>query len=70
MIVFARTCAAIAATAAKLEKVALVAAYLRELDDADLAPANGFCSKNPWRTGLVPIGKAFSGLTDVEIAER
>ena len=32
MIVFAQTCAAIAATASKLEKVALVAAYLRGLD--------------------------------------
>src|ERR1700735_4269761 len=47
MIVFARTCAAIAATASKLEKVALVAAYLRGLDDADLAPAARFFTGNP-----------------------
>ena len=48
MIVFARTCGAIAATAAKLEKVALVAAYLRGLDDADLAPAARFFTGNPF----------------------
>jgi DNA ligase-1 len=48
MIAFARTCAAIAATASKLEKVALVAAYLRELGDADLAPAARFFTGNPF----------------------
>ncbi len=48
MIVFARTCAAIAATSSKLEKVALVAAYLRELDDANLAPAARFFTGNPF----------------------
>ena len=48
MIAFARTCAAIAATSSKLEKVALVAAYLRELDDADLAPAARFFTGNPF----------------------
>lgn len=48
MIAFARTCAAIAATASKLEKIALVAAYLRTLDDADLAPAARFFTGNPF----------------------
>jgi DNA ligase-1 len=48
MIVFARTCAAIGATASKLEKVALVAAYLRSLDDADLTPAARFFTGNPF----------------------
>jgi len=48
MIVFARTCAAIAATSSKLEKVALVAAYLRALDAADLAPAARFFTGNPF----------------------
>jgi DNA ligase 1 len=48
VIAFARTCATIAATASKLEKVALVAAYLRELDDADLAPAARFFTGNPF----------------------
>ncbi len=48
MIAFARTCAAIAATAAKLEKIALVAAYLRTLDDPDLAPATRFFTGNPF----------------------
>jgi DNA ligase-1 len=48
MIAFARTCAAIAATASKLEKVALVAEYLRGLDDLDLAPAARFFTGNPF----------------------
>ncbi len=48
MIVFARTCGAIAATASKLEKIALVAEYLRGLDDADLAPAARFFTGNPF----------------------
>ena len=48
MLAFAQTCAAIAATAAKLEKIALVAAYLRELEDADLAPAARFFTGNPF----------------------
>ena len=48
MIAFARTCAAIAATASKLEKIALVADYLREREDADLAPAARFFTGNPF----------------------
>jgi DNA ligase-1 len=48
MIAFANTCAAIAATASKLEKIELVAAYLRTLDDADLAPATRFFTGNPF----------------------
>jgi DNA ligase-1 len=48
VIAFAQTCAAIAATAGKLEKIALVAAYLRTLDDADLAPATRFFTGNPF----------------------
>ncbi|HTW85929.1 MAG TPA: ATP-dependent DNA ligase [Candidatus Sulfotelmatobacter sp.] len=48
MIAFARTCAAIAATAGKLEKIALVAEYLRGLADADLAPAARFFTGNPF----------------------
>ena len=48
MIAFARTCAAIAATASKLEKIALVAEYLRERDDADLAPAARYFTGNPF----------------------
>jgi DNA ligase-1 len=48
MIGFARACAAIAATASKLEKVALVAEYLRGLDDADLPPAARFFTGNPF----------------------
>ncbi len=48
MIAFARTCAAIAATASKLEKIALVATYLRTLDDDDLAPAARFVTGNPF----------------------
>jgi DNA ligase 1 len=48
MIDFARACVAIAATASKLEKVALVAEYLRGLDDTDLAPAARFFTGNPF----------------------
>ncbi|MDP9104642.1 MAG: ATP-dependent DNA ligase [Candidatus Eremiobacteraeota bacterium] len=48
MIAFARTCAAIAATASKLEKIALVAAYLRDRDDDDLAPATRYFTGNPF----------------------
>jgi hypothetical protein len=48
MIAFGRACAAIAATASKLEKVALVAEYLCALDDADLAPAARFFTGNPF----------------------
>ncbi|MDB5043351.1 MAG: ligase, partial [Candidatus Eremiobacteraeota bacterium] len=48
MIAFARTCAAIAATASKLEKIALVTEYLRGLDDADLAPGTRFFTGNPF----------------------
>jgi DNA ligase 1 len=48
MIAFARTCAAIAATASKLEKIALVADYLHEREDADLAPAARFFTGNPF----------------------
>jgi DNA ligase-1 len=48
MIAFAQTCAALAATSSKLEKVALVAAYLRGLEDADLAPAARYFTGNPF----------------------
>jgi DNA ligase 1 len=48
VLAFARVCASIAATAGKLEKVALLAAYLRELDDADLAPAARYFTGNPF----------------------
>ena len=48
MIAFGRTCAAIAATAPKLEKIALVAEYLRGLDDGDLTPATRYFTGNPF----------------------
>ncbi len=48
VIAFARTCAAIAATASKLEKVRLVAEYLAALGDADLPPAARFFTGNPF----------------------
>ena len=48
MIAFARTCAAIASTASKLDKIALVAGYLRGLDGADLAPAARYFTGNPF----------------------
>jgi DNA ligase 1 len=48
MIAFARACSDIAATASKLEKVALLAEYLRGLDDANVAPAARFFTGNPF----------------------
>src|SRR5665213_739640 len=48
MIAFATACAAIAATASKLEKIALVGDYLRALDEADLAPATRYFTGNPF----------------------
>jgi DNA ligase-1 len=48
LIAFALVCAAIAATASKLEKISLVAAYLRDLNDADLVPATRFFTGNPF----------------------
>lgn len=48
MIRFGQTCAAIAARAGKLEKIDILAAYLRELEDEDLAPAARFFTGNPF----------------------
>jgi DNA ligase 1 len=48
MIAFAAACDAIAATPAKLAKVARLAAYLVTLDDADLAAAARFFTGNPF----------------------
>jgi DNA ligase 1 len=46
MIAFARTCAAVAGTSGKLEKVAILATYLRELGDDDLRAAARFFTGN------------------------
>jgi DNA ligase-1 len=48
MIRFAQTCAAIALRPAKLEKIALVAEYLRTLDEADLTAAARFFTGGPF----------------------
>ena len=48
MIRFGQTCAAIAARSGKLEKIAILAEYLRSLDDADLRAATRFFSGNPF----------------------
>jgi len=68
VIAFARACAAIAATASKLEKIALVANYLAELDDADLAPATRFFTGNPFPQAQ-ERSLAVGGRTIVEAAE-
>ncbi|MDB5072415.1 MAG: hypothetical protein JWM87_3526 [Candidatus Eremiobacteraeota bacterium] len=68
MIAFAQTCAAIAATASKLEKIALVAAYLRDLDDGDLAPATRYFTGNPFPQAQ-ERSLAVGGRTIVEAAE-
>jgi DNA ligase-1 len=79
MIAFARACAAIAATASKLEKIALVGDYLRGLDDGDLAPSTRYFTGNPfpqaqdvslavgWRT-LVEAAAATWGVDDGALA--
>lgn len=48
MVRFAQTCAAIAARAGKLEKIAILAEYLRSLEDPDLAAAARFFTGNPF----------------------
>src|SRR5579884_1945826 len=48
MIRFGQTCAAIAAKAGKLEKIAILAQYLRELSGTDLAPAARFFTGSPF----------------------
>jgi DNA ligase-1 len=68
MIAFARTCAAIASTASKLEKIALVAGYLRNLDDDDLAPATRYFTGNPFPQAQ-ERSLAVGGRTIVEAAE-
>ena len=68
MIAFARTCAAIAATPSKLEKIALVAAYLEPLDDADLAPAARYFTGNPFPQAQ-QLSLAVGGSTILAAAE-
>jgi DNA ligase-1 len=75
---FAEACDSIAATASKLEKIELVAAYLRTLADDDLAAAARFFTGNPFaarderslavggRT-LVAAAEAVWGVRDAEI---
>ena len=48
MVRFAQTCAEIAARAGKLEKIAILARYLRSLDDPDLRCAARFFTGNPF----------------------
>ncbi|HEY0614163.1 MAG TPA: ATP-dependent DNA ligase [Candidatus Elarobacter sp.] len=68
MIAFARACAAIAATASKLEKIALVAEYLRTLDGDDLAPATRYFTGNPFPQAQ-ERSLAVGGRTIIEAAE-
>ena len=79
MIRFGQTCAAIAAKAGKLEKIAILAAYLQGLSDADLAPAARFFTGNPFpardertlgigpRT-IVAAAQSAWGVEDVQLA--
>lgn len=79
MIRFGQTCAAIAARAGKLEKIEILAGYLRELDDADLAAAARFFTGNPfparderslgigWRT-IVQAAKDAWGVGEGQLA--
>ena len=66
---FAVTAQRIAATAAKLEKIALLAEYFRELDDADLLAAARFFTGTPFAARdrrTLSIG----GRTIVNVAQR
>ncbi len=79
MLAFARTCAAVAATASKLEKIAVLSGYLRELPDDDLSAATRFFTGRVFaardqkqlsiggRT-IVQAAKNTWGVTDAELA--
>lgn len=69
MIAFGQTCAAIAATASKLEKIAIVANYLRGLEDADLAPSARYFTGNPFPQAE-ERSLAIGGRTIVDAAVR
>jgi DNA ligase 1 len=69
MELFARVAQAIASHPGKLEKIALLAEYLRTLDDADLAPAARFLAGSPFAARdhrTLSLG----GRTIVEVAQR
>jgi DNA ligase-1 len=68
MIESARVCAEIARTAGKLEKIRLVAEYLRTLADGDLAPATRYFTGNPFPQAQ-ERSLAVGGRTIVEAAE-
>lgn len=79
MIEFGKTCAAIAARAGKLEKIAILAEYLRSLNDPDLSAAARFFTGNPfaarderslgagWRT-IVAAAKTAWGVGEGELS--
>ncbi len=69
MIAFARTCASVAATSSKLEKIATLAAYLRELDDENLTAAARFFTGNPF-AAREQKQLSIGGRTIVEAAHR
>jgi DNA ligase-1 len=69
VIAFARTCAAIAATSSKLEKIAILAAHLRELDDENLAAAARFFTGNPF-AAREQKQLSVGGRTIIEAAQR
>ena len=54
MLAFAQTCATVAKTDGTLEKVALIAAYLRALDEPDLIAAARFFAGDPLGGGGAP----------------
>jgi len=69
MIEFARTCVAISQTPKKLEKIALLAAYLRTLADDDLAAATRFFTGDPF-AAADGRSLAVGGRTIVAAAKR
>ncbi len=69
MVAFGETCAAIASTASRLEKTALVASYLRGLSDEDLGPATRYFTGNPFPAAQ-DRSLAVGGRTIVAAAQR
>jgi DNA ligase-1 len=76
---FAQTCEAIARTAGKLEKIDVLAAYLRSLDDADLESAARYFTGSPFAqkdqrklaiggSAIVRAAQNVWGVTDAELS--
>src|ERR1700753_1119179 len=77
---FAEVADAVAHRSSKLEKIALIADYLRELDDADLEAATRFFTGNPFAardhrtlslggSAIISAAQRVWGFTDAELSK-